>query len=89
MEGLALNPNVSSVTLNVSSNDLGGPGAQQMMAVVGRTSCLHQLNLSDCGLDQCMSCVIETVAQNKMLCHLVLGKNFGGKAVYVDAMKST
>lgn len=80
MEGLAVNPNVTAVKLNLSSNDLSGSGTQQMLGVIGRVSCLHHLNLSDCNLDQNMSDIIGVVDQNKELRHLMLGRNFSGKA---------
>lgn len=79
LEGLAVNPNVSSVKLDISSNDMSS-GAQQMLDVVSRVSCLHQLNLSDCSLDQNMQHIIAAVTHNKNIAHLMLGRNFSGKA---------
>lgn len=79
LEGLAVNPNITSVRLNLSSNDLSGSGTQQLLAAVGRASCLHRLNISDCSLDQNMSDIVTAITQNKNLCHLVLGRNFSGK----------
>lgn len=81
MEGLAVNPNVTSVAVNISSNDLGGSGAQQMLAVVGRVNCLKELNLSECNLDQNMADIVNAVSSNKALHHLKIGKNFNGKNV--------
>ena len=81
LEGLAVNPNVTAVKLDVSSNDLSGAGAQQMLAVIGRTSCLQQLNISDCSLDHNMADIVAAVKQNPKLWHLMLGRNFSGKSV--------
>lgn len=84
LEGLGSNPNISSSSLHldISSNDLGSNGVQQMIAVLGRTECLHQLNLSECGLDQNMSDLITSISEgNNKLKHLMLGRNFGGKSV--------
>lgn len=80
LEGLAVNPNVTAVKLDVSSNDLGGSGAQQMLSVIGGVSCLHQLNISDSSLDHNMSDIVAAVSSNKNLCHLMVGKNFSGKS---------
>lgn len=79
LEGLAVNPNVTSVKLNLSSNDLSGAGAQQMLSVIGKVSCLHHLNISDCSLDQNMADIVEAVTHNRHLRHLMLGKNFSPK----------
>ena len=81
LEGLAVNPNVTSVKLDVSSNDLSGSDAQPMLSVVGRVNCLHHLNISDCSLDQYMSNIITAVTENNRLHHLMLGRNFSGKSV--------
>ena len=80
LEGLAVNPNVTSVKLDISSNDLSGAGAEQMLTVVGRVSCLQHLNISECGLEQNMSHIISAVTHNRNIAHLVLGRNFSGKA---------
>ena len=80
LEGLSVNPNITSVTLDVSGNDLGGQGAHQMFEVLGKINCLHQLNFSECGLDQVMSELVAVISQNKKLHHLMIGKNFSGKA---------
>ena len=79
LEGLAVNPNVTSVKLNLSSNDLSGAGSQQMLSVVGRVNCLDTLDISDCSLDNNMQDVVTAVTNNKTLCHLKVGRNFSGK----------
>lgn len=79
LEGFAVNPNVTAVKLDVSSNDLSGSGAHKMLSVIGGVSCLQQLNLSDCALDHSMPDVIAAVTENKNLRHLLLGRNFSGK----------
>lgn len=79
LEGLAVNPNVTSVQLNLSSNDLGGAGAHQMLSVVGRVNCLDTLDISDCGLDNNMQDVASAVESNKTLSHLKVGRNFSSK----------
>ena len=80
LEGLAVNPNVNAVDLDVSSNDLGtGKDPRHMMKVLARTKCLYQLNLSECGLDHILPEVISAVDENHKLKHIFIGKNFGGK----------
>ena len=80
LEGLAVNPNVTSVQLNIASNDLSGPGSQQMLGVVGRVSCLQTLDISDCSLDSNMEDIVKAVTDNKKILHLSVGRNFNGKA---------
>ena len=75
-----MNPNVMSIDLNVSSNDLGctsDPGA--LASVISKTDCLHKLDISDCGLDQCLPVIVESIAGNSTLKHVSIGRNFGGK----------
>ena len=79
LEGLAVNPNVTSVQLNVSSNDLSGGGCRQMLSVVGRVNCLDTLDISDCSLDNNMQDIVDAVMSNKQLQHLKVGRNFSGK----------
>ncbi len=74
-----MNPNVTTVKLNMSSNDLSGAGSKQMLTVVGRVSCLDTLDISDCSLDNSMQDIVTAVTNNKKLCHLKVGRNFGGK----------
>ena len=81
MEGLAINPNVTSVKVDVSSNDLSGNGVRPMLSAVGKVPCLHQLNISDCSLDQNMPDIISAITENRNLQHLMVGRNFGGKNV--------
>lgn len=80
LEGLAVNPNVSGVKLDVSCNDLGGSGAGKMFGVVGRVSCLQQLNISECSLEQNMADIVTAVTNNRSLRHLMMGRNFSSKA---------
>ena len=78
--GLGDNPNVTTVSLDVSSNELCGQGLPTLLEQVQAVTCLHDLNLSDTQLDPYLVDVITAVAHNKKLRHLKLGKNFGGKA---------
>ena len=80
LEGLEVNPNVSAVKLDVSSNDLSGSGTAQMFGVVGKVNCLQQLNISECGLEQNMTDIVKAVSNNRSLRHLMLGRNFSSKA---------
>lgn len=78
-----MNPNVSAVDLDVSSNDLGvGKDPQNMAKVLARTPNLYKLNFSECGLDHILPDVIDAVANNQKLKHLFIGRNFGGKNKY-------
>ena len=80
LEGLSVNPNVTSTDLNVSTNDLGSGGDPQSMAkVISRVECLYRLNLSDCGLDHCLPVIMDAIAANTKLKHVSLGRNFNGK----------
>ena len=81
LEGLAVNPNVSAVKLDVSSNDLSGSGSGKMFEVVGRVGCLQQLNISECNLEHHMTDIVSAVSANRSLRHLMLGRNFSTKAV--------
>ena len=76
---MSVNPNVTSIDLNVSSNDLGSGNSIAMAKVISRTQCLHKLDISDCNLDHYLPVVMEAIAENVKLKHVCLGKNFNGK----------
>ena len=80
LEGLAVNPNVQAVDLNLASNDLGvGRSPHNLAAVLSRTHCLHRIDISSCGLDNAIPDFVDAVAANKSIKHLAIGRNFNSK----------
>ena len=66
--------------MNVSNNELGvsrDPG--NLPKVLAKTSCLREVNLSSSGLDSVMPEVVDAIATNTMLRHVLIGKNFNSK----------
>ena len=81
LEGLAVNPNIQSMNVNVSSNELGqGRDPKNLASVLSRTKCLTKLDLSETGIDNYLPEFLQAVSKNTALRHLAIGRNFGGKA---------
>ena len=80
LEGLAVNPNVASVELNVSVNELSaGRDPAHLPKVLARSKSLRSVDLSDSGLDNLLPELVDAVAGNTAIKHLAIGRNFNGK----------
>ncbi len=78
---MSVNPNVQSVDLNVSSNDLGqAREPKNLAAVIARTKSLTRLDLSDTSVDNHLPEFLSAVERNASIRHLAIGRNFNGKA---------
>ena len=80
LEGLAINPNVQAIDLNLASNDLGvGRDPHNLPTVLARTRCLGRIDISACGLDNIIPDFVDAVAANKSIKHLAIGRNFNSR----------
>jgi hypothetical protein len=80
LEGLCVNPNVQSIDLNLSGNDLGsGRDPSAVAKVISRAGCLGRLDVSESGIDGCLVAYVAAVRMNRSISHLSLGRNFSGK----------
>ncbi|XP_068242563.1 F-actin-uncapping protein LRRC16A-like isoform X15 [Palaemon carinicauda] len=73
--GLACNENISEVELDLSSNQLGGTGAQILESCIHGVRCLSLLDISDNGLESQLGPVVDAISKNKSIKKLDLGRN--------------
>ncbi|XP_066939558.1 F-actin-uncapping protein LRRC16A isoform X46 [Macrobrachium rosenbergii] len=73
--GLACNENISEVELDLSSNQLGGTGAQILESCIHGVRCLSALDISDNGLESQLGPVVDAISKNKSIKKLDLGRN--------------
>ncbi|XP_062848691.1 F-actin-uncapping protein LRRC16A-like isoform X2 [Trichomycterus rosablanca] len=78
--GLASNPNIKEVALDLSCCELGNclrsGGSQILEGCIAEIPNISSLDLSDNGLDSDMSTLLVWLAKNRSIRHLSLGKNF-------------
>ena len=84
LEGLEANPNVQSVSLNLSLNDLAQTQDEYALGRhISSTKCLTALDISSCGLeDEAITEYVSAASLNPSLKHLSIGGNFS-KSTYV------
>ncbi|XP_037804621.1 F-actin-uncapping protein LRRC16A-like isoform X26 [Penaeus monodon] len=73
--GLACNENISEVDLDLSSNQLGGTGAQILESCIHGVRCLSALDISDNGLEAQLGPVVAAISKNKSIRKLSIGRN--------------
>ncbi|XP_057196718.1 F-actin-uncapping protein LRRC16A-like [Triplophysa rosa] len=78
--GLASNPNVKDVSLDLSCCELGhclrSGGSQILEGCIAEIPNISCLDISDNGLDSDMATLLVWLAKNRSIRHLSLGKNF-------------
>ncbi|XP_030637826.1 F-actin-uncapping protein LRRC16A-like [Chanos chanos] len=78
--GLASNPHVKDVSLDLSSCELGhclrSGGSQILEGCIAEIPNISSLDISDNGLDADMTTLLVWLAKNRSIRHLSLGKNF-------------
>ncbi|XP_030605096.1 F-actin-uncapping protein LRRC16A-like [Archocentrus centrarchus] len=78
--GLASNPNVKDVSLDLSCCELGhclrSGGSQILEGCIAEIPNISSLDISDNGLDSDLSTLLIWLAKNRSIRHLSLGKNF-------------
>ncbi|XP_046890784.1 F-actin-uncapping protein LRRC16A-like isoform X1 [Hypomesus transpacificus] len=74
--GLASNPNLKEVTLDISCCELRSGGSQIMEGCIAEIPNISSLDISDNGLDSDLSTLLVWLAKNRSIRHLALGKNF-------------
>ncbi|XP_026881362.2 F-actin-uncapping protein LRRC16A isoform X2 [Electrophorus electricus] len=74
--GLASNPNLKEVTLDLSCCELRSGGSQILEGCIAEIPNISSLDISDNGLDSDMSTLLVWLAKNRSIRHLSLGKNF-------------
>ncbi|KAL0962322.1 hypothetical protein UPYG_G00338620 [Umbra pygmaea] len=74
--GLGCNPNVSEVSLDLSSCELKSGGSQILEGCIAEIPNISSLDISDNGLDSDLSTLLVWLAKNRSIRHLSLGKNF-------------
>lgn len=74
--GLASNPNVKDVALDLSCCELRSGGSQILESCIAEIPNISSLDISDNGLDSDLSTLLVWLAKNRSIRHLSLGKNF-------------
>uniref|UniRef100_A0AAR2LZ24 CARMIL C-terminal domain-containing protein n=1 Tax=Pygocentrus nattereri TaxID=42514 RepID=A0AAR2LZ24_PYGNA len=74
--GLASNPNLKEVALDLSCCELRSGGSQILEGCIAEIPNISSLDISDNGLDSDMSTLLVWLAKNRSIRHLSLGKNF-------------
>ncbi|KAM9496591.1 F-actin-uncapping protein LRRC16A isoform 1-T1 [Clarias gariepinus] len=74
--GLACNPNLKDVALDLSSCELRSAGAQILEGCIAEMPNVSSLDISDNGLDSDLTTLLVWLAKNRSIRQLSLGKNF-------------
>nr|XP_033790380.1 F-actin-uncapping protein LRRC16A isoform X3 [Geotrypetes seraphini] len=74
--GLACNPNLKEVLLDLSSCELRSAGAQVLEGCIAEIHNISSLDISDNGLEADLSTLVIWLSKNRSIRHLALGKNF-------------
>ncbi|RXN18961.1 F-actin-uncapping LRRC16A isoform X1 [Labeo rohita] len=74
--GLASNPNVKDVSLDLSCCELRSGGSQILEGCIAEIPNISYLDISDNGLDADMATLLVWLTRNHSIRHLSLGKNF-------------
>uniref|UniRef100_A0AAX7V6N5 CARMIL C-terminal domain-containing protein n=1 Tax=Astatotilapia calliptera TaxID=8154 RepID=A0AAX7V6N5_ASTCA len=74
--GLASNPSVKDVSLDLSCCELRSGGSQILEGCIAEIPNISSLDISDNGLDSELSTLLVWLAKNRSIRHLSLGKNF-------------
>ncbi|KAL4630017.1 F-actin-uncapping protein LRRC16A-like [Arapaima gigas] len=74
--GIACNPNLKDVSLDLSCCELRSAGSQILEGCIAEIPNISNLDISDNGLDSELSTLLVWLAKNRSIRHLSLGKNF-------------
>uniref|UniRef100_A0A8C5MQY3 Capping protein regulator and myosin 1 linker 1 n=1 Tax=Leptobrachium leishanense TaxID=445787 RepID=A0A8C5MQY3_9ANUR len=74
--GLACNPNLKDVSLDLSNCELRSGGAQVLEGCIAEIHNISSLDISDNGLETDLSTLVVWLSKNRSIRHLALGKNF-------------
>ncbi|XP_048849477.1 F-actin-uncapping protein LRRC16A-like isoform X1 [Brienomyrus brachyistius] len=74
--GIACNPNLKDVSLDLSSCELRSGGSQILEGCIAEIPNISSLDISDNGLDSDLTTLLVWLAKNQSIRHLALGKNF-------------
>ncbi|XP_073487277.1 F-actin-uncapping protein LRRC16A isoform X1 [Aquarana catesbeiana] len=74
--GLACNPNLKEVSLDLSNCELRSGGAQVLEGCIAEIHNITSLDISDNGLESDLSTLVVWLSKNQSIRHLALGKNF-------------
>ncbi|KAJ8334475.1 hypothetical protein SKAU_G00401140 [Synaphobranchus kaupii] len=74
--GLACNPNLKEVSLDLSGCELRSGGSQILEGCIAEIPNISSLDISDNGLDTDLTTLLVWLAKNRSIRHLSLGKNF-------------
>ncbi|XP_029446652.1 F-actin-uncapping protein LRRC16A isoform X1 [Rhinatrema bivittatum] len=74
--GLASNPNLKEVSLDLSSCELRSGGAQVLEGCIAEIHNISSLDISDNGLETDLSTLVVWLSKNRSIRQLALGKNF-------------
>ncbi|KAM4706086.1 F-actin-uncapping protein LRRC16A isoform 2-T2 [Rhinophrynus dorsalis] len=74
--GLACNPNLKEVSLDLSNCELRSGGAQVLEGCIAEIHNISSLDISDNGLESDLSTLVVWLSKNRSIRHLALGKNF-------------
>ncbi|XP_058869455.1 F-actin-uncapping protein LRRC16A isoform X2 [Acipenser ruthenus] len=74
--GLACNPHLKDVSLDLSCCELRSGGSQILDGCIAEIPNISSLDISDNGLDSDLTTLVVWLSKNRSIRHLALGKNF-------------
>ncbi|XP_041104000.1 F-actin-uncapping protein LRRC16A-like isoform X2 [Polyodon spathula] len=74
--GLACNPHLKDVSLDLSCCELRSGGSQILEGCIAEIPNISSLDISDNGLDSDLTTLVVWLSKNRSIRHLALGKNF-------------
>ncbi|XP_058878692.1 F-actin-uncapping protein LRRC16A-like isoform X1 [Acipenser ruthenus] len=74
--GLACNPHLKDVSLDLSCCELRSGGSQILEGCIAEIPNISSLDISDNGLDSDLTTLVVWLSKNRSIQHLALGKNF-------------
>lgn len=79
--GISSNMNISSLHLDLSSNELYSSSSDEIDTIIAHMSNLTSLDISNNRFELSLEHFLKSVSQNKTLKHLAIGRNFSGMKV--------
>ncbi|KAK6185440.1 hypothetical protein SNE40_007675 [Patella caerulea] len=76
--GVASNRHIDNLHLDLSNNDLGSQGAQNIGDTIANIINISSLDISNNGFDQELVNLLKAIKHNHSIRHLAIGRNFTG-----------
>ncbi|XP_050395168.1 F-actin-uncapping protein LRRC16A isoform X3 [Patella vulgata] len=76
--GVASNRHIDNLHLDLSNNDLGSQGAQNIGDTIANIINISSLDISNNGFDQDLGHLLQGIKRNRSIRHIAIGRNFTG-----------